>query len=371
MQRYAQMLAAGLPSLGVSVELLKPIPYLGRLKPSAVGIGKWLGYVDKFILFPFDLRRTASRVRSSGKQVVVHICDHSNAMYSLYLDDIPHLVTCHDLLAVRSALGHFPQNRTGWTGRRLQQWITRGLRHATNIVCDSEATRKDLLALGGITPSRAITLPIGLHHPYSPRDKGWVETALAPFPQVERLGPNGYIFNIGGNQWYKNRAGLLRIYFSYIKQGGRLPLVIAGKALTAELEAMVVARPEGVTVITLGNVSNDELNALYCRAACLLFPSLQEGFGWPVLEALASGCPVVCSDRASLPEVGGEAAVYCDPDDEVEATRRLMALLDEAPQARADRIRAGHLQADRFNTHAMLQPLAAQYHQLSGMTAET
>ena len=143
-----------------------------------------------------------------------------------------------------------------------------------------------------------------------------------------------------------------------------MPLVMAGKALTAELKEMVAARPEGATVITPGNVSNDVLNALYCRAACLLFPSLQEGFGWPVLEAMAAGCPVVCSDRASLPEVGGEAAVYFNPDDEAEATRQLAALLDEPAQAREDRIQAGHLQAGRFNTHAMLQHLVAHYHGL-------
>ncbi|HSH95684.1 MAG TPA: glycosyltransferase family 1 protein, partial [Roseimicrobium sp.] len=318
----------------------------------------------KFLLFPIDLRRAIRRTRSSGQQAVVHICDHSNAMYSLHLAGVPHVITCHDLLAVRSALGHFPENPIGWTGRRLQHWIIRGLRRATSIVCDSEATRRDLLALGGITPDRATTLHIGLNHPYAAREDGWVKAALAGQPQVERLGPCGYIFHVGGTQWYKNREGLLRLYFAYVEQGGRLPLVMAGKALSARLEAMVAARPEGANVVVLGNVSNEALNALYCRAACLLFPSLQEGFGWPVLEAMSAGCPVVCSARASLPEVGGEAAVYFNPDDEAGAVRQLVSLLSEPIHARAARIQAGHAQAGRFDTTKMLGHLADHYRKL-------
>ena len=364
MQRYAEMLAAGLPACGVTVDLLKPIPRVGRLKPSAGGVGKWLGYIDKFLLFPFALRRAIRRSRSDGKKVIVHICDHSNAMYSLHLTGVHHVVTCHDLLAVRSALGHFPGNPIGWTGRRLQHWIIRGLRRAISIVCDSEATRRDLLALGGITPERATTLHIGLNHPYTAHTESWVKAALTGLPEVERLGQGGYIFHVGGNQWYKNREGLLRIYFAYVKQGGRLPLVMAGKALPARLAAMLTARPEGAYVIVLGNVSNEALNALYCRAACLLFPSLQEGFGWPVLEAMAAGCPVVCSARASLPEVGGEAAVYFNPDDEAEASRQLVSLLSEHSQARAVRIQAGHAQAGRFDTVKMVQQLADHYRKL-------
>jgi glycosyltransferase involved in cell wall biosynthesis len=285
-------------------------------------------------------------------------------MYSLAIAGVPHVVTCHDLLAVRSALGHFPENTVGWTGRLLQHWIIRGLRHAASIVCDSEATRRDLLALGGVDPSCAATIHIGLNHPYAVRDDAWLRAGLAALPQVEKLGQGGYVFHVGGNQWYKNRAGVLRIYFAYVNQGGRLPLVMAGKPLPPELAALVAARPAGATVITAGNVSNDTLNALYGRAACLLFPSLQEGFGWPVLEAMASGCPVVCSDRASLPEVGGEAVRYFNPADEAEATRQLAALLSENPETKAARIGAGLAQAGKFNTHSMLEQLAGQYRKI-------
>ena len=378
MQRYAAMLTTGLPALGVTVTMIRPEPYLGRLKPAGHGLGKWLGYIDKFIIFPIRLRwlvrhaRRPSAAPSGLKSqpsgfpssTLVHICDHSNAMYALHLRGVPHVVTCHDLLAVRSALGHFPRNRVGWAGRRLQNWIVRGLRHAASVVCDSEATRIDLFALGGIPFTKATTIHIGLNHPYVVRDEAWLKTVLGSLPQVEQLGPSGYIFHVGGNQWYKNREGLLRIYFSYVKQGGRLSLVMAGKPLTTEQQALVATRPEGATVIALGNVSNDQLNALYGRAACLLFPSLQEGFGWPVLEAMSAGCRVVCSARASLPEVGGDAAVYFDPADEAGATRQLMTLLAETAEVRAGRSRAGLEQVSLFDTKNMLQRLVGHYEKL-------
>ena len=111
MQRFADFMAEGLRRAGHEVRLLRPPSIVGRLWRSWEGVGKWLGYVDKFGGFPLVLR---SAVRQAD---VVHICDHSNAIYIKYLKSVPNLVTCHDLLAVRSALGEIPQNPTRWTGR--------------------------------------------------------------------------------------------------------------------------------------------------------------------------------------------------------------------------------------------------------------
>jgi len=341
MLRYTDMLEAGLTGLGHEVIVVRPEPIFGRLCKSAGGMGKWLGYVDKFVIFPVQLRKRVKAMPGA----VTHICDHSNAMYVRWLKDVPHLVTCHDLLAVRSALGHFPQNRTGWTGRLLQRWIRTSLLKAKRVICDSEATRKDLISLGG-DPAKISTVYIGLNHPYAPQEEAWIQNALAGLPAVAQLEPRGYIFHVGASVWYKNRPGLLRIYFNYVNQGGRLPLVMAGAPLNAEESEVLATRPAGATVIHVGTVTNDELNALYCRAACLLFPSLYEGFGWPVLEAMAAGCPVICSDRASLPEVGGGAAIYIDPGDETGAASRLLEVLSVGNLNKITR--SGFMQVERF-----------------------
>src|SRR5580700_10846422 len=142
MRRFADLLALQLPRLGISTELLRPAPVFGRLRRSAGGAGKWLGYLDKFVLFPRTLQ---NRVRQCDGEILVHICDHSNAVYTRVLAGIPHLVTCHDLLAIRSALGEFPGRRVRGSGRLYQRWILRGLNAAKQVACISTATYRDIL----------------------------------------------------------------------------------------------------------------------------------------------------------------------------------------------------------------------------------
>src|SRR5207249_4046572 len=100
----------------------------GVLCPANQGLGKWLGYLDKFFVFPQELTKQLHSL--NGTPAVVHICDHSNAFYTKFLAHIPHVVTCNDLLAIRSARGEFPENRTRWTGRQLQKIIIKGLNRA-------------------------------------------------------------------------------------------------------------------------------------------------------------------------------------------------------------------------------------------------
>src|SRR5205085_5016459 len=141
--------------------ILRPPAYVGQLYPSAQGFGKWIGYVDKFGFFPLLLR---SAVKWAD---VVHICDHSNSFYTKQLGSVPHIVTCHDLLAIRSALGEIPQKQTAWTGRQLQRLIMKGLAEAQHIVCVSEATRRDLLRIVDIPENRVSCTYNALNYPYS------------------------------------------------------------------------------------------------------------------------------------------------------------------------------------------------------------
>jgi glycosyltransferase involved in cell wall biosynthesis len=132
---------------------------------------------------------------------------------------------------------------------------------------------------------------------------------------------------VGGNNWYKNRLGVLKI-FSALKsrpEGRHLSLVMAGQEFTREMRLFMQNCVGGRDVLELVNPTNEELRALYSCADLMLFPSLQEGFGWPIIEAQACGCPVVTSDRVPMTEVGGDAAIYVDPDD-IEAASSDIAL---------------------------------------------
>jgi hypothetical protein len=143
MLRFAELMHRELTARSHAVTLLQPRPILARSSSAGRGIGKWLGYADKFLLFPFTLNRVKK------KYDVVHICDHSNAIYAKYLVDLPNIATCHDVLAIKSALGEVPQNIVSSTGRRLQQLILDGLRIVRYVVCDSKISREDMLRVTG------------------------------------------------------------------------------------------------------------------------------------------------------------------------------------------------------------------------------
>ena len=120
MDIFASMLENYLTQCGHQVQVIRPNPWFGKLVSSANVFRKWLGYIDKLILFPAQLRQALSWAD------VVHICDQGNAFYTKYLQNIPHIVTCHDLLPIRAGLGEFPEHRTGWTGKQLQQMVMNG-----------------------------------------------------------------------------------------------------------------------------------------------------------------------------------------------------------------------------------------------------
>jgi glycosyltransferase involved in cell wall biosynthesis len=338
MQRFAALMSRGIVEAGHEVRICRPSAFLGRLRPSGQGIGKWLGYGDKFGLFPYVLRS------SLGWADVVHICDHANSVYLRYMKGVPHVVTCHDLLAIRSALGEIPQNRTGSMGRQLQRLILRSLSEAQHIMCVSEATRRDLLRLVNISECRVSLAYNALNYPYSRMDTRAAECRVRGL----LIDPSrSFFLHVGGNQWYKNRLGVLKL-FSLLRQvaaARESQLVMVGKPWTAEMRRFVVKHGMNDAAFELTGVSNEDLCALYSTATMMLFPSLQEGFGWPIVEAQSCGCPVVTSRRSPMNEVGGNAAIYVDPDDLESAAAIVERSLKLAPSMRE----ASMLNARRFS----------------------
>lgn len=336
MLRFGDTLFGEMKTRGIDVTLIRPPAVFGRLHPAATGLGKWLGYLDKFLVFPLLLRRHIRRCD------VVHIIDHSNAHYTRYLRNKPHLVTCNDLLAVRSALGEFPQNPTGWTGRILQKMILNGLKCARRITCISEATRSDVLRLTGLPPDRVDVTFMGLNYRYYPAE-----------PDPEMKGTS-YLLHVGGGQWYKNQGGVLAIYAELRKLIGRNPpdLVMVGTPPASS--------SPGVKL--LSRVDNERLRALYSGAELLLFPSLQEGFGWPIIEAQACGCRVVTTRKAPMTEVGGDAAFYLDdPLDAKTGARVVLELLNQNVESRRQAVEAGLSNAAHFSTEKMISKYLALY----------
>ncbi len=360
MQRFAAVMAKELTAAGLAVTLLRPEPVFGRLKPGATGLGKWLGYIDKFLIFPRRLKRALST------HPVVHICDHSNAFYTRWLQDVPHVVTCHDLLAVRSALGEFPEHPTRWPGRLLQRMTLRGLARSRNTICISEATHRDLGRLVAGSGARSSVVKMGLNNAFAPvpmaQARAHVEAMLRAKGQA--LAPQArYILHVGGGPWYKNRKGVVEMFCELRRASLErdLCLIMVGEPLSIGLRTYLADDGLAGQVIECPGVSHQDLCALYSAAELLLFPSLQEGFGWPIIEAQACGCRVVTTDRPPMTEVGGDAAAYLDPDNIWSAADILTNVLDADDETKSAMIRRGLANAARFSTRAMTDAYGETY----------
>ena len=343
MDRFAGLLYDGLRATGHQVRLLKPQPVFGRMLPSATGLGKWLGYLDRFLLF-FPLLKQAADWAD-----VVHICDQANAVYAPCLNRKPHVVTCHDMISIRSALGEFTENTTGPTGKVYQHWILSGLKQARHVACVSNATYNDVLRLTGLNTGKVSLVRNGLNFPY--RRMGKLES-LYYLEQIGLGNCQPFFLHVGGNQWYKNKKGLLRIFRQLLnlERIQRPKLVLAGESLDHQLR--LVAKELGISdrLLETPNVTNEQLCALYSSAEGFIFPSFAEGFGWPIVEAQACGCPVFTSNIAPMTEIGGHAAVYIDSLDAGSAAK----IIWKEIQNREAIKECGYNNAKKYSIRAMI-----------------
>jgi glycosyltransferase involved in cell wall biosynthesis len=314
MARYAELLDAELRKRGYAVEIIHPASLASRLVNRENPFFRWLAYLDKFGFFPPVLWLRARRMD------LVHVCDHANSSYLRWTGKTPNLITAHDALAIRSALGHFPQNPTRWSGVRFQRWILRGLASARNMVCVSQKTRRDFESLlPGNTKMTVIPNPLSSNFiPAPPEDVAAVRASCGLAAEDE------YLLHVGKGVWYKNRPGVFRIVIELRKfpRFSQTKLVLAGESTPGELQEI-----PGVVQCSLP--SDQILRALYSGALALLFPSLEEGFGWPVLEAQACGCPVTTSARSPMKEVAGGAAILIDPEDALAAAAEIDSRINE------------------------------------------
>lgn len=353
MQRFAEMLRAGLMAAGHEVRLVRPPVWLGRICRNEKGLGKWIGYIDRFLLYPSLLRR---QIRWAD---VAHICDQANAVYVTSVSGKPHLVTCHDMLAIRAALGDIAEASVGASGRIYQRWILRSLRKAQAIATVSAQTGEELRRVAGVAPHRVAIVMNALNYPYRPMPVAEAETHLSALGLSDA---SRFFLHVGGNQWYKNRSGVLRLFAELAKlpgfRGHRL--VMVGKPWTEEVRQLAANLNLHDRALERAEVSNEQLRALYSSAEALLFPSLQEGFGWPIAEAQACGCPVVTTSGRPMTDVGGSAAIYIDPTNPADAAQIIAAALTERERWR----RAGLDNAGQFSTKMMIDAYVRCYHEV-------
>lgn len=323
MLKYAAWLEANLSAPGLQVVRASAPFVFGRLFPGT-GINKWLRYVDKFLL------GAAQCLVLSGRVDITHILDHSNSFLALFCRSRRTVITCHDVMAIKAARGAYAQVRIGCSGRLFQRIILACLNRPDWIICASGNTQRELKELLPHAATVVIDNPLNR-----------IFTAAAPSAAGGKNRP--YILHLGRSSWYKNREGVLRI-FAALRRHERFAefkLIVVGFPLTGSQRELAMKLGISEALEEIRDPSDEAVDALYSGAACLLFPSLHEGFGWPIIEARALACPVVTSNRPPMSEIAGPHALLIDPEGDPEDIARAIADGWDALQAKAHANRAG------------------------------
>jgi len=336
----------GWPSMdlvgGMLIEHLQSVAGVeaSRVRPAMrfAGAGIAGRLFGRFVEYPRHLRRS---VRGAD---LFHIVDHS---YSHLVRELPAnrtIVACHDIDAFRCL---FEPERRSFAFRAVARRILAGLQSAAHVTCDTRATYDAIVKHRLLPPEKLSVVHNGVHPLLSADPDPPADSQLAR-KLGRRAGGCPELLHVGSTVSRKRIDVLLQVFAAILKTHRNVRLIRVGPPLTGEQESL--ARKLGVSdkIDFLNNLDTRALGACYRRASVLLQPSNAEGFGLPVVEALACGTPVVASDIAALREVGGSAARYCAVGDIDRWSASVETVLARDERARSiDRVGAIE-QASRF-----------------------
>ncbi|HEY0549945.1 MAG TPA: glycosyltransferase family 1 protein [Verrucomicrobiae bacterium] len=289
--------------------------------------------------------------------------DRCDALISLYQSaavmpaTFPHVMVVHDIIPAL-----FPRY-TDRLHKHLLLWLTmRGIKKASHCIAVSHHTREDVVRHLGVDRDQISVAHNAVDPIFAaevPEQK--FETVLKKYGLSR-----GYIYHGGGLDVRKNTALVMESYARLLKdlnQGsfsGPLPPLVISGALELGNDVAALAAKLGIAdrVAILGRVPQEDLPALYKGAAVFLYPSRYEGFGLPLLEAMYQGVPAVAANTSSLPEVGGDAVLYCHPDDADGLARHVRAILTNQ-ELREKLSRLGRQRAANFTWDALVRELGA------------
>lgn len=365
MPRYASMIKEGMIKRGHSVQIWTPKPYFYNL-PLRGALKKWLGYLDQYVLFPLEVKL---KLKECTTDTLFVFADQALGPWVPLVRDRSHIVHCHDFLALKSALGIVPENITGTTGKIYQNFIRKGFSKGKNFISISQKTQDDLHSLhqGKIEISEVVYN--GLNRPFQQLDRDKSRVTLGDQLQLDLS--KGYVVHVGGNQYYKNRKGVIEIYSAWrLTSQFNLPLLLIGEAPSTELEGVFQNSPFKNDIHFIAGLGDDYINKAYSGANCLLFPSLDEGFGWPIAEAMACGCLVITTDEAPMTEVAGQAAFLISRkpmnpvlvnDWAVNSAKQISKIMELSVEERQLCVNVGFNQVNKFNTAASLDQIEEFY----------
>lgn len=336
--RYIEFLVDALPSASADTFVVYVGPHSGKTLPRRAGI-RWsrsrLPTGTPEVRIAWEQLIAPASLARDGIDVV-----HAPVNVSPHFTSRPTVVTVHDL-----AFRLYPEQYPELKRRYLDALTRRSVEQADQVIAVSANTRSDLLRFYRVNPARVNVIPNG------------VDPSLRPVEDAERLArfrarhqlPDQFILALSTLQPRKNLIVLLRAW-ARLDAATRLPLVVAGAPgwkvgpIFDEVRALGIADQVRFT----GYAAGDELTLWYSAATLFVYPSLYEGFGLPVLEAMACGTPVISSNASSLPEVAGDAAMLIDPRD-VDGMAGAIDRLARDPMLRVELAKRGLERARQFS----------------------
>jgi alpha-1,3-rhamnosyl/mannosyltransferase len=306
-------------------------------------------------LSPFGFRQqwAMPRLLRSLEQAHVYHSTYYLMPYSLRL---PTVLTFYDLIPLQH-----PETVSRRARLLFQLTMSMALSTARHVVSISEAARRDLLARFKLPPERVTTTPLAADARFRPQPAAEIARVRAAYDL-----PDEMVLFVGINKPHKNLPRLIEAFGRLLAQGSSASLVLAGPwdERYPEAKTAVAALSAGERVRLLGPVADADLPALYAAATFFVLPSQYEGFGLPVLEAMACGAAVACSNTSSLPEIAGDAALTFDPFD-VDAIAAALGQLLGDNELRARLAQAGTEQAARFSWEKTAAATLAVYRQVA------
>ncbi len=350
METYARELLA---ALGARDDL-RLTAFVNRAAADAGG--PWAEVAEQ-VLVPVDVANRLQWVRGEQQHVprlarkarvdVIHSLASTAPLYGA----IPRVTTIHDLLYLKVPQAHFGVRALG-----MRVLVPAAARRSDRVIVDAASTRDDLVEHLGVPASKVDVVPLA----------GDPDAQAPPTPEVRLreeldLGVRPVVLSVSAKRPHKNLRRLL--YALAAIPGERRPvLIVPGYRTPHEAELWALGRDLGVEADLRmpGWLSGGDLEGLYAFAEAFVLPSLYEGFGLPVLEAMRRDLPVACSDRSSLPEVVGDAALLFDPEDVGQITKAIERLLGDR-ELRGRLRRAGSERVGRFSWQATASETVESY----------
>ncbi len=349
MDVYADGLVKGLKTVRPDWELVQIVPEQHQQGNSLFnGLNK---YYQRYWNYPQYVKK--------HDVDIFHVIDHSDGHIAYWLKDTgkPVVVTCHDLVNFVQPENARSQARIANVSMAVWKWAVKGLCKADHIISVSNHTAKDIKQILDIKPERITIVPNAVEarfHQLSPTD-------IAAFRQQHQISPETIcLLSVASNQPRKNVITVLKALKALKAKGITVHLLRTGPNLSEEFKTFILNHNLSDCITDFGRPDNTTLTKIYNAADILVSPSLYEGFGMTLLEAMACGTPVITSNVTSLPEVAGDAGILVNPTD-VEGIVEAVCRLTNNPEYRKILIDKGFDRVKLFTWEKTAEQVAKIY----------